>query len=220
MIRLFVIEDHNVTIAGLRTFFRPSRDPVQIVLTSASIEDALQVNDQGTFDIILLDLWLPKGEPVENFRRLTERFPGKPVVIYSAERAIGWQRKMYKAGAKGFINKDAEKSVIKDTLERVLAGETIYSAAMNDYQAKRVIRGYHDPKFGLTNEQIEVLQRFMDGMAPKEIAGDLGKDHSTINKILKHIREKFDVSNDVDLVKTVLNLDADGSLDSGDHAEE
>jgi DNA-binding NarL/FixJ family response regulator len=218
MIRLFVIEDHNVTIAGLRTFFRPSRDPVQIVLTAASMEEALKTDDPAAFDIILLDLWLPKGEPVENFRLLTQRFQGKPIIIYSAERSIGWHRKMFKAGAKGFINKDAEKSVIKETLERVLRGETVYSAAMNDYQAKRVIRGYHDPKYGLTNEQIEVLQRFMEGMPPKEIAVNLGKDHSTINKILKHIREKFDVSNDVDLVKTVLNLDADGALDSNDHA--
>ena len=151
---------------------------------------------------------------MDNFQLLAKRFPGKPIVIYSAERAIGWQRKMYKLGAKGFLNKDAEKSLIRETLIRVLRGETVYSSAMNDYQSKRIIKGYHDPKYGLTKEQIEVLHMFMEGLPSKEIATDLGKDHSTINKMLSQIRAIFEVSNNVDLIKTLLNLEADGSLDS------
>jgi DNA-binding NarL/FixJ family response regulator len=217
MIRIFLIEDHNVTIAGLRTFFRPSRDPVSIVLTAASIEDALQIKESESFDIILLDLWLPESEPSENFKRVSAKFPGKPIIIYSAERAIRWQRIMYKLGARGFINKDADKSLIKDTLERVIKGETVYSAGMDDYQSKRMIKGYQDPRFGLTDEQKTVLKYFMEGMGPKYIGKEIGRDHSTINKTLSRIRDVFKVDNNIELIKVVLSLDIEES-DPADQA--
>ncbi len=96
MIRIFIIEDHQVTIAGLRTYFRPSRDTVIITKTSNNIEEALLIEDPESFDVILLDLWLPSGDPSENFQKITAKFPGKPVVCYTAEVSLYWQRKMYK----------------------------------------------------------------------------------------------------------------------------
>jgi DNA-binding NarL/FixJ family response regulator len=214
MIKLFVIEDHQVTIAGLRSYFRPSRDEIQITRTANSIEEALASDGPDSFDVILLDLWLPSGEPTENYRRIEERFPRKPIVIYTAELSLHWQRKMYKLGAKGFINKKADKVLIESTLERVIKGETVYSSLISEYQTKRVIEGYRNPKYGLTKDQEDIVHLFIEGLPAKEIASKLGRDLSTINKSLKNIRSIFEVSNNIDLIKTILKLEAWKPLDA------
>jgi DNA-binding NarL/FixJ family response regulator len=207
MIRIFIIEDHKVTIAGLRMFFRPSRDPVSIAKTSNTIEEALLIDDPDSFDVILLDLWLPTGDPAKNFLKLKAKFPGKPIVCYTGEDAFYWQSKMYSLGAKGFIHKTADKSFIENTLERVIKGETVYSLLMSGYQTKRTVQGYKSPEFGLTKEQQEIIKLFIDGSDAKDIAGKLGRNISSINKQLKKIRAKFEVSTNVNLLKKILSLD-------------
>lgn len=212
--RIFIIEDHPVTVAGLRTYFRPSRDPESITESVENIEHALQIN-ADSFDVILLDLWLPEGDPVDNFKKLATKFPAKPIIIFTAEQSLHWQRKLYKAGAKGYLNKQAGKLLIQDTLERVMKGEIVYSNLMSEYQVKRIILGYKDPKFGLTTEQKEIIALFIEGMPSKIIAIKIGKDISTINRLLREIRKIFDVSNNIDLLKTLLNIDELSEMDSG-----
>ena len=206
MIKIFIIEDHLVTIAGLRTFFRPSRDEIIIAKTATSIEDALLVEDLDSFNVILLDLWLPMGEPIENFQQIEKKFPGIPIVIYTSEESIHWQRKMYNLGAKAFINKKADKTMIESILRRVAKGETVFSSVINEFQTKTIVESYKNPRYGLSGEQEEIIHWFLEGFSTKEIAGKLGKDVSTINKGMKRIRKIFEVSNNVDLIKTILNI--------------
>jgi DNA-binding NarL/FixJ family response regulator len=208
MIRIFIIEDHPVIVAGLRTYFRPSRDTVIIAKSSNNIEDELHIDDPESFDVILLDLWLPSGEPVENYKKITSKFPGKPIVIYTGETSIHWQRIMFKLGAQGFINKDADKSLIEKTLERVIKGEKVYSHMMIEYQTKLILKGYRNPKFSITEEQDEIITLFMEGLLPIDIANRLHRDVSAVNKQLKKIRRIYDVKTNADLKIMILNLDA------------
>jgi DNA-binding NarL/FixJ family response regulator len=207
MIRIFIIEDHQVTIAGLRTFFRSSRDTVIITKTSNNIEDALLIDDPESFDVILLDLWLPSSKPVDNFKKITVKFPKKPIVIYSGETSNYWRHKMYNLGVKGFINKNADKSSIEDTLKRVIKGETVFSPMINEYQSKRIIEGYKNPKFCLSTEQEEIIKLLIEGLSTNNIADKLDRDTSVVNKQLKKIRKIFGVSTNANLIKMILNLD-------------
>ncbi|HTX87820.1 MAG TPA: response regulator transcription factor, partial [Bacteroidales bacterium] len=216
MIKLFIIEDHPVTIAGLRTYFRPSRDEIIITLTANDMKEALSLDPDADFDLILLDLWLPDGDPTDNFHRIEKHFPGKPVIIYTAETSLHWQRKMYKLGARAFINKNADKSTMEKTLMRVSDGETVYSAAMKEYQTKRKVEKYRDPKYGLTREQEKMLHLFIEGMTSKDIARTMDKSISSVNKMLKDLRRIFGVSNNVDLVITVLEKQSHADLDSSE----
>ena len=81
MIKLFIIEDHPVIVSGLRNMFRPSRDEIEITVTATSLNEALMRSPLADFNIILLDLWLPDGDPEDNFKTLVNKFSGKPVVV-------------------------------------------------------------------------------------------------------------------------------------------
>jgi DNA-binding NarL/FixJ family response regulator len=186
--------------------FRPSRDSILFVKIANGIEDALHIDNSDDFDLIFLDLWLPTGLPTENFIKVQEKFPGKPVIIYTAENSLHWHRTMFRLGAKGFINKNAEKLLIEDTIRQVKKGETVYSYVMTQYLSKRIIDGYRKPGYGLTKDQQEVVHLFLEGLPAKEIAKKMGRNTSTIDKHLKNVRRRFDVSSNVDLIKTILKI--------------
>jgi NarL family two-component system response regulator YdfI len=207
MIKIFIIDDHSVTIRGLRTLFRPSRDEIVIAVTANNIEDALLIQDSGSFHIIFLDLGLPSGTGPENYKRISEKFPGKPIVIYTGEVSLQWQRKMYRLGAKAFINKQADKQLIESTVESVMNGETVYTPMMLGYQTKRKIDGYTDSRYGLTPVQADIIRHLMDGLDTKQIADKIAKGQSAVWKNLVKIREIFEVENNIELVQRLLNLD-------------
>jgi len=204
MIRLFVIEDHYVIISGLRNFFRPSRDKIEISITASGIQDAITHSLGETFDIILLDLWLEHGDPEENFRVIQNKFPGKPVIIYTHEQLFQWQRKMFRAGVKGYLVKTADKNEIKTTFEKVLKGETVYPASMQQFNAKQRIFGDKNLPLRLTSDQERIVQLLSDGYALKQIADKQGRSTSTIEKALKEIRKKYDANTNVELLKIIL----------------
>ena len=95
MIRLFTIEDHPVIITGLRNTFRPSRDGIEITGSASNVDEAILHANPATFDIFLLDLWIPGYQPLQNIRQLKEHFAEKPVVMFTSEDSSIWQRKMF-----------------------------------------------------------------------------------------------------------------------------
>jgi DNA-binding NarL/FixJ family response regulator len=204
MIRLFVIEDHHVIISGLRNIFRPSRDHIEITITASGISDALRHAPTEPFDIILLDLWLHEPDPESNFKKVKNQFPGKPIVIYTHEQLFLWQRKMFRIGANGYIIKTAEKSEIKSIFEQVMQGNTVYSTAMNQFNAKRNIFESSDNLFGLSTNQEQIIQLLSDGYSLKEIANKLCRSTSTIEKTLKEVRQKLNANTNFELVKILL----------------
>jgi DNA-binding NarL/FixJ family response regulator len=205
MIRLFVIEDHPIIVTGLRNLFRPSRDEVEIYGSASSVDEALQKNEPDSFDIILLDLWLHTFPPLENVKRLRERFPEKPIVIFTSEGSSLWQRKMFDAGVKAYLLKTAEKSEIKLTLEKVMQGMTVFAGVMEeDFLHKKLGHDIASIKRTLTANQLEIVRLLSNGNTQQKIADIKGTTVSNIEKTLKHIREVCDAKNNTELVRILV----------------
>jgi two-component system response regulator FimZ (fimbrial Z protein) len=210
MIRIYMIEDHPVTISGLHSYFRPSRGTIRISGSAATVEEALLKANPDTFDVILLDLWLPEADPVDNYKQLSKKFPNKPVLVYTYENSIHWQRKMFKAGVKAFINKQATKGEIQQTLEKVMNGETVYTSYVKDFQSRTTINCYNDPKYNLSKEQKVILTYFIEGLSSRKIAETINKSISSVDRTLRDIREIFLAPNNFELIKILLQLDNEG----------
>jgi DNA-binding NarL/FixJ family response regulator len=204
MIKLFIIEDHPVIVSGLRNMFRPSRDQVEITVTASCLDEALKHNCVDDFNIILLDLWLPEGDPEDNLKMLLKQFPGKPVVIYTSEQSFRWQQKMFKAGVAAYLVKNADKTTIKSTLDKVHNGEIVFTYAMGQYHAKKELLGPGNQTTFLTPEQQKVIAYLSEGLSLKQIADKQGRSISAIEKMLKQLRKQFDANTNVELIKILL----------------
>ncbi len=207
-IRLYYIDDHQVTRSGFRTIFRSTRDTVTVVGEANSVRQALEEAGNTPFDIILLDLWFPSGDPLNNFSLLRAAFPDHPIVIYTGDRTTFWQRRMYKAGANGYIDKDAGKTEIRTILEQVMSGSRCFPNYRPENEFKKVIDGYRDAQYKLSEEEPQVVALLLEGLPSTAIAEKLALHTSTVDKALRRIRKKFKVSTNIELVKALLTMDS------------
>ncbi len=204
MIRLISIEDHPVIITGLKNLFRASRDEIELTSSSSTVDDAVQNADPATFDIILLDLWLPDAHPLLNVKKLRDQFPGKPIVIFTSEDSSAWQRKMFEAGVKAYLLKSATRSEIKTTLRKVYKGQTVFSGIVDPEDEKQLPSVLSGTRFHLTANQHGLVLLLSTGLTQQQIADKKKRSVSTIEKTLKHIRENCGAKNNAELVKILL----------------
>jgi DNA-binding NarL/FixJ family response regulator len=201
MIRLFTIEDHPVIITGLRNTFRPSRDGIEIIGSANDVDEAIATAIPTSFDIFLLDLWIPGFQPLQNMRKLRQNYPGKPIVIFTSEDSSIWERKMFEAGAMAYLLKNADKNEIRLTLERVSRGMTVFTGIVEPEHEKAFREGFADPKYILTPNQKEYVVFLSNGLTQSEIAEKKCLSISTVEKTIKGIREKCGARNNAELVK-------------------
>jgi DNA-binding NarL/FixJ family response regulator len=204
MIRLFVIEDHPVIVTGLKNLFRPSRDEIEVVGSAANVDDAVLQAIPETFDIFLLDLWLPDAHPLLNVKKLKDKFHGKPIVIFTSEDSSSWQRKMFEAGVMAYLLKSTNRSEIKTTLEKVFKGQVVFTGIVDPDYEKKLASVLTGQKFHLTSNQQELVIFLSTGLTQQQIADKKKTSVSTVEKTLKHVREKFEAKNNAELVKILL----------------
>ena len=204
MIRLFVIEDHPVIVTGLRNLFRPSRDEIEVVGSSSNMDDAIIHADPDTFDIFMLDLWLPDSHPLQNVKKLKDNFPGKPIMIFTSEESSAWQRKMFEAGVMAYLLKSSSKFEIKSTLEKIMKGQIVFSGLVEPDYEKNLMSVLSGQKYNLTPNQKELVFLLSSGLTQQQIADSKKTSVSTVEKTLKHVREKYAAKNNSELINILL----------------
>src|SRR5450759_1827143 len=140
MIRLYVIEDHeSIIVSGLKRMFYSSRDGIDIVGSSKSVEDTINHAKPEDFDIFILDLWLESRTPLQDMRALKQAFPEKHVMIYTSETAVAWKIRMFEEGALAFITKTADRAEIKTAIQYVAEGRAFYPINIENINDRRVL---------------------------------------------------------------------------------
>ena len=117
LIRLLVVEDNaTLVLAGLRNFFRPGRDQIQVAHVAENVEQVVVQLAESDFDVIILDLFIPHSTPTNNIQALKQKYPGKPIVVYSSMDSKIWRRKMWELGASGYVHKNDGRDILKQAI--------------------------------------------------------------------------------------------------------
>jgi two-component system invasion response regulator UvrY len=205
MIRLFVIEDHPVIVSGLRSMFRPLRDGIEVGGSSGNVKDVPEFGESASFDLFILDLWLGESDPIENIKDLRQRFPEKPVIVYTSEISSLWQRKMITAGARAYLIKTGVKSEIRAAIEKVMAGGSVFSIPFQpvaDAAQKKPSAVIPD---GITENHIEIIRMVSMGYPLSRIAEETGTSYNNIAKTLVRIRKVFGAENNPGLIRIAIS---------------
>lgn len=199
MIRLFVIEDHlAMVLSSLRFMFRPKRDGIEIAGFARTPEEAIHSYDTGSFDIFILDLFLPGLQPVDNIRMLKQYFPDKPVIILTGEKSSAWCNKMRQEGAAAYISKDSSRELIGLAINKVASGEHFF---VEDPSALAENTSKEPRAYELTPVESKIAKLLSQGLMHKEIASQMGISRSMIEKILKRLRIRYQVNNNLELIR-------------------
>lgn len=204
MIRLFVIEDHlAIVLSSLRFMFRPKRDGIEITGSARTPEEAVQMADPASFDIFILDLFLPDLQPVDNIRMLRHYFPDKAVIILTGEKSSAWSNKMNKEGASAYISKDSSRELLSLTIKKVASGEHFF---IDDSSASNHNKSNDPCTNELTPVECKIARLLSRGLTHKEIASQMGVSRSMIEKILKRLRIKYQVNNNLELIRVLTTI--------------
>ena len=206
MIRLFSIEDHWLVTDGLRTKFRKSRDEIVITCSAETIEEAMKEDKDDNFDIILLDLFIPGTEPLDNMKQLMTRYPRKPIVILTGEEQEIWKMQAAEAGVAAWLTKHAKKEEMTDTIRRVFMGENLLREQMAKLTKPSTGDANHQYLFKIKPSEKELLHQLSRGLSQKKIADNLHVSESSIEKTLGKLRKQFSATNTLELVRALEKL--------------
>jgi DNA-binding NarL/FixJ family response regulator len=199
-IRVLAADDQRVVREGLAMLLGLLPD-VEVVGTAANGEEALALADELRPDVILMDLRMPRVDGVEATRRLRASHPGIKVVVlttYADDRSV---IDALRAGALGYLTKDAGGDEIRQALQRVTNGQASLDPAvqMHLVEAIATTATTTDPPAtpvvelpdGLTPREAEVLALIGAGLSNAEIATQLFVSEATVKSHVNHLFPKI-----------------------------
>jgi DNA-binding NarL/FixJ family response regulator len=190
IIRLLVIEDNATLVkAGLRSFFRPGRDLVQVSEVVTSVAGAIEKTGPDLFDVILLDLIIPGATPKENMRELKKKFPSKPVVIYTSLDSKLWRRTMWNLGASGYVHKNDSRELLKNAIMDAYSGKASYHEDILATEPQYQVTEFSAPKLSVIEK--ELLSMLVEGRKYKEISLILSIKVENIESVIRQLRLNF-----------------------------
>ena len=203
MIRLLIIDDHEMVREGLKAILTTEPD-FEIVGDAASAEQAFELIERLSPDIILLDIRLPGTSGIEVCRTVSERYPESAVIILTTFTDESLVAQCIQAGARGFIVKDIERFDLKRSIRAVARGEAAIDpkaavAVLAQLRRTPSLKNEPSPE-PLSSQQIVILRLVAQGLPSREIATQLYLSENTVKGYVQEILHRLGVKNRTEAV--------------------
>ena len=205
MIRVLLADDHSLVRAGIRSLLGAMTE-VQVVGEAASGEEALELAAREHPDVVLMDIAMKGITGLEAAARMRDTHPAVRVVILSMHSGEEYVLQALRAGAAGYLLKDAATGELELALRSVMRGESWLSPAVS----RQVVEGYVQRSGAeaapdvLTARQREVLRLVAGGKSTKEIAFFLNLSVKTVETHRAQIMERLGIRDVPGLVRYAL----------------
>ncbi len=216
-IRVLIADDHPFYREGVRTMLRATPD-IEIIGEAANGEDTVAQAERLQPDVILMDLKMPGMGGIEATRRILHTSPHIGVLVLTMFEADETVFAAMRAGARGYLLKDADQDELIRAIQAVSRGEAIFSPAI----AQRLVhyfaalrRTAADLTFPeLTDREREILHLIAQGHSNTEIADQLLVSLKTVRNHVSNIYSKLQVA---DRAQAIVRARAAGlGLERGD----
>jgi DNA-binding NarL/FixJ family response regulator len=197
--RVLIADDQRVVREGLAMVLGLLPD-VEVVGSASDGDEAVAMAADLLPDIVIMDLRMPRRDGVEVTRLLRERVPATKVVVlttYADDRSV---LDALRAGARGYLTKDAGGEEIRRALRQVLDNHAVIDPAVQHHVVDAIAAGSsaqdrRPPSplpAGLTPREAEVLSLIATGMPNSEIAERLVVSEGTVKSHINHLLAKID----------------------------
>ncbi len=191
--RTVVVDDHPLFRQAARDLIESS-GAFQVVAETASGREAVDLTLALSPDLLLLDVRLGDMDGIHALRHLREARADTRVAIITASRDPADLQSALRAGADGYLMKDAEPASLLKQLRRVVDGQLVLGDGLGESLAHslRENQGCEElERAGLTPREREILQRIASGCSNARIATELAIAESTVKVHVKHLLRKL-----------------------------
>jgi DNA-binding NarL/FixJ family response regulator len=194
IIRVLLVDDHQVVRRGLRTFLE-IQDDIEVVGEAADGAEGVARSEELRPDVVLMDIKMPGTDGIEALRKLRElENPAKVLIVtsFTEQRTVV---PALRAGASGYVYKDVDPDALAGAIRSVYAGHVLLQPEVaGALLAQEDAGGGTGRGSTLTEREREVLGLIADGRSNREIARALVLSEKTVKTHVSNILMKLDLS--------------------------
>ena len=190
VIRVASVDDHDIMRGGIR-FVLMAFDDLEMVGDARRGEDAVKMCQDLQPDVVLVDMKMLGLDGIETTTAIKSACPDVQVLILTSFHDADLVRRAMKAGAVGYLLKDADKEELAGAIRAAKAGQTTISSRA----AMALAEEASDPGIELTEREREVLALLVKGMSNKQIADQLSRSPFTIRHHVSQLIKRLGAAN-------------------------
>jgi DNA-binding NarL/FixJ family response regulator len=204
MVKILIADDHAIVRRGLRQLLADGLPGC----TFGEVPDGDQVLnalESEPWELLLLDLSMPRRGGLDVLGDVRARFPALPVLVLSMHPEEQFAVRALRTGASGYVTKDAAPDELLDAARKVLAGGRYVSRGLAERLVAELDRpGARLPHERLSEREHQVLMKIASGRTVGEIAEELELSVKTVSTYRARLLDKMSLENNADLMRYAL----------------
>jgi DNA-binding NarL/FixJ family response regulator len=202
--RILIADDHAIVRRGLAEILLeawPSAEIEQV----GDADRLLQRAMEDSWDVVISDLMMPGRSVLETLQQIRQYQPQLPVLILSIFPEEQYATRVFKAGASGYINKDAAPTELVKAIQRIMQGRKYITPAVAEKLASDLsVDKERPPHEALSDREFHVMKLLAAGKSITEIAVQLSLSPTTISTYRSRIMEKMKMKANAELARYAL----------------
>lgn len=204
-IRIVVVDDHTLFRRGLVSLLS-EMDGFRVVGEAGNGKEALEVVPAQRPDVVLMDVNMPEMNGVETLIELRAQDIETPVLMLTISQQEEDLVGAIRAGANGYMLKNAEPESLEQTIKQVVAGKSVLAPEITEQVFRMMRSGQLGVAQMLTEREVEVLRLLSRGASTTKIAEKMSISENTVKTHIRNILAKLEVGNRAEAVKKAVQM--------------
>ena len=202
MITVYIVEDHNVVVEGLRVLLQNETD-ITVVGSAGTAAECLGFFDRHTADVLLMDINLPDSSGVDLCRTIKSRHKNVMVLGLSTFSQGIYMNKIMENGASGYLLKNITRQELIDGIRTACSGGIYFSFEAGKIYKNTLEKNSRQPV--LTKREKEITKLIAEGLTSAQIAKQLFISVDTVDTHRKNLYAKLNITNTVMLIRYAID---------------
>jgi two-component system invasion response regulator UvrY len=203
--KILIADDHTIVRQGIKKIITAAYPFADITDVCDSIE-LMKMVMENKWDVIISDISMPPGDStIENIKKIKEFAPTTPVIILTMHSVKEYAVRAIKAGASGFLQKNAATTELITAINKVLTGKKYLSSEVTEIMADTLVVNSTKSIDSLSKRELEVFKHLALAKSTTDIAKEMLLSTNTISSFRFKIFQKMDFQNNMELIRYALD---------------
>ncbi|MCW5298528.1 DNA-binding response regulator [Herbaspirillum lusitanum] len=203
-IKVAIADDHAIVREGLRQICSGTKDIIVVGNAENGLE-TIKLTRLGNCDVLLLDIILPDRTGIDVLKQIKKEIPKLPVLMLSIHREDQYAIRALKAGAAGFLNKQAAPAELINAIRQVAAGRKYISPSLAQELANQIGFDHETPLHEtLSDREYQTMVMIASGKTVSDIAAELLLSVKTISMYRSRVLAKMKLRHNAELTHYAL----------------
>lgn len=214
--RIVLVDDHPMLIRGIADLINGEPD-LEVCGEASTFQEAMALVTKLKPGLVIVDVSLDGNNGIELMKNLSGRPGSPPILAYSMHDESIYAERALRAGAKGYVMKQAAPEVLLSGIHQILKGKIFLSETMSERLLGKLVGAGTStaatawPIDKLSDRELEVLQLLGQGMGTSQIADKLCLSVKTIETYREHLKQKLNLANGQELLRYAIEWSLNSS---------